>query len=293
MPKELPAVRLTDVSAEGSPPMVVAAPISSSSSEIPMDGSTVGIGTKADGSPSRIDLGSLPDPNTNASDPGIGIAASYLQDTGNPPTEPPAHAPDGLRQSSPALPRLSRAFSMPLASQLGHLRHPHTPLSPVARATRSPYDEMSTELADSAQMVIQTILQLSPPQLLDPAKEQFSACSLQIPTSSITALLTSMKNLNYMSANIPTFSPSGSPTPSTPEDESVPSVEKDNFDVGEMLQSVGDALGGLAAQAGVELVLFHGDVGMKHVCIRGDECAMLYALSHVRLSPVSPRSSSH
>ena len=61
------------------------------------------------------------------------------------------------------------------------------------------------------------------------------------------------------------------------------SVISEDFDIGEMLQSVGDALSGLAAQAGVELVLYHSDVGMRHVSVRGDECGVSYSLSHVCL----------
>ena len=55
----------------------------------------------------------------------------------------------------------------------------------------------------------------------------------------------------------------------------------DDFDIGELLQSVGDTLSGAAAQAGVDLVLYHGDVGMKHVSVKGDECGISYVLSHV------------
>jgi osomolarity two-component system response regulator SSK1 len=57
--------------------------------------------------------------------------------------------------------------------------------------------------------------------------------------------------------------------------------QQNDFDIGEMLQSVGDVLSGVAAQAGVDLVLFHGDVGMKHVTVRGDENGISFALSHV------------
>lgn len=181
--------------------------------------------------------------------------------------------------SSP--PRLSRAFSMPLPSQLGHLRNPHRSFSippPILEPFEDPssrFKELSVELADSVQLVIQTLLQISPPHLLDPAKEQFSGCSLSVPSPSVSAMLTAMKNLNYMSANISTLT----------EDKrlSQPPPEKfeDDFDVGEMLQSVGDTLSGFASQAGVELVLFHADVQMKHVSIRSDECGISYAISHV------------
>lgn len=197
-------------------------------------------------------------------------------------------------ERSPA-PRISRAFSMPLPSQLGPFQNPRRvssslDASPMAGPSEEPVhlQELSLELADSVQMVIQTLLQLSPPQVLDPAKEQFSACSLSIPTPSVSAMFTSMKNLNYMSANISTF---GVETPLS--SSSVPRRSKPasgtntyiDFDVGEMLQSVGDALSGVAAQAGVDLVLFHDDLAMRHVAVKGDESGLSYTLSHVSSIP--------
>ena len=194
----------------------------------------------------------------------------------------------------PPLPRLSRAFSMPLPSQLEPLRNPRRVASspdsddsPTIIELPPEYahvHELSLELADSVQMVIQTLLQLSPPQVLDPAKEQFSACSVSIPTPSISAMFTSMKNLNYMSANMSALSldPPLQRAAAASERLGIPVLHND-FDIGEMLQNVGDALSGGAAQAGVDLVLFHGDLGMKHVGVKGDESGLSYTLSHVRM----------
>ena len=53
------------------------------------------------------------------------------------------------------------------------------------------------------------------------------------------------------------------------------------FDIGEMLQCLGDALSGAAGQLGVDLVLYHGNIGIKHVYVSGDESAISFALSHV------------
>ncbi|KAH9894401.1 hypothetical protein C8Q73DRAFT_515355 [Cubamyces lactineus] len=198
----------------------------------------------------------------------------------------------------PTVPRISRALSMPLPSQLGPFQHPRRISNSsessfiLAEPPREPsyLEELSLELADSVQMVIQTLLQLSPPQVLDPAKEQFSACSLSIPTPSVSAMFTSMKNLNFMSANISTFSldPS-SPSQTVNRGRIRPEGGYNcvDFDVGEMLQSVGDALSGVAAQAGVDLVLFHDDLGMRHVAVRGDESGLSYTLSHVLRQVIS------
>ncbi|KAF8883424.1 hypothetical protein BD779DRAFT_1539884 [Infundibulicybe gibba] len=186
---------------------------------------------------------------------------------------------------APSFPRLSRAFSMPHPAQLGLLQNPHRPPSKQSRSDppspeASQFHEISMDLADSVQMVIQTMLQISPSQVLDPAREQFSACSLAVPTPSMSAMFTAMKNLNYISANLATLCSdpmkiAGEPPPTTP-----PLIHND-FDVGEILQSVGDALSGAAAQLGVDLVLYHADVGIKHVSVRGDESGVSYVLLHV------------
>lgn len=188
-----------------------------------------------------------------------------------------------------AIPSLSRALTMPLPSELGHLQNPRRKLpcpstdklssSAIDESgEHSQFHELSLELADSVQTMIQTLLQVSPPQVLDTTKEQFSACSLSVPTPSMSAMFTTMKNLNYISANMANFcstrTSSGSISEQTPHND---------FDIGEMLQSVGDALSGAAAQAGVDIVIFHGDVGLKHISVKGDESGTSYALSHVSL----------
>ena len=208
-----------------------------------------------------------------------------------------------LDQASHPL-RLSRAFSVPLPSQIGYLKNPkRTPLLALPPPAMQPssdmthFHELSLELADSVQMILQTLLQLSPAQVFDPVKEQLSACALPIPIPSISALFTVMKSLNYMSANMAAFS---TPLPSCPCDSSnqttnvdsnnpaisntalqVPQSSVRDFDIGETLQSVGDALSGMASDVGVDLVLFHGDVGMKHIAVQGDEIGICYALSYV------------
>lgn len=184
----------------------------------------------------------------------------------------------------------SPLFSCPVPSlppsQLSHLQHPHrqqmrsihsNPVTPVQPT--SPIDSLSVELADAFQMVIQTMLQISPPQVLESAKEQYSACSLSVPTPSMSAMFTAMKTLNYMSANLLMFYSSESGSLDYSEgDTKVQNV----FDIGELLQGVGDTSSAIAAQAGVDLVLHYGEVDVRHVYVKGDECGIVYALLHVR-----------
>lgn len=202
---------------------------------------------------------------------------------------------------NPIIPRFSRATSMPMPSQLEHLKNPRrtAPISPEkpsqplptdAIAESSRFHELSLELADSVQMVVQTLLQISPTQILDPAKEQFAACSLSVPTACMSAVFTTMKNLNYISANMPdlcadTFNPafssnftSKAPRLTLP---GPPVTAATDFDIGEMLQGVGDASSGRAAEVGADLVLFHSDVGMRHIAVKGVECGISNVLTHV------------
>jgi osomolarity two-component system response regulator SSK1 len=194
-----------------------------------------------------------------------------------------------LAENSLPIPRISRALSTPTPAQLFQLRNPRRgisdgewnpkPLDPTPDFEQ--FHDLSLELADSVQAVVQTLLQFCPPQVLDTAKEQFSGCSISVPTASMSAILTSMKNLNYISAHMCTFGfPSSNLYAEVPPRNS-PAPIMSHFDIGEMLQAVGDSLSGLAAQAGIDLVLFHQDVGMKHVAVKGDESCLSYLLSYV------------
>lgn len=214
---------------------------------------------------------------------------------------------DGL---APSMPAFNRTFSAPLPSRVGFLRHPLSPLadplnsysahslrhdsissvlsrpSASSRSTgsttlasdgeESSIQTLSLELADSVQSAIQTLLHLSPPHILDNAKEQYSGCSVQMPTTSLSALLTAMKSLNFFSANAQTFMEGAKGNGLLGR-----SSASSDFDIGELLQSIADLLSGQAAQAGVDLVLFHGDVGIKHVSVGGDSEGLGYLLAHV------------
>ena len=242
----------------------------------------------------NLDQSSLPAPEVGAvnSSPDVPPTHKKTPSDETEDTTPAYSATSGrdAGEGSPPLPRISRAFSAPTPAQLHQLRNPRRtisdnewnprPLDPTPDFEQ--FHDLSLELADSVQAVVQTLLQFCPPQVLDTAKEQFSGCSISVPTPSMSAILTSMKNLNYMSAHICTFGfPSGtSRTDATPRNPPAPVMS--HFDIGEMLQAVGDSLSGLAAQAGIDLVLFHQDVGMKHVAVKGDESCLSYLLSYVR-----------
>jgi osomolarity two-component system, response regulator SSK1 len=188
---------------------------------------------------------------------------------------------------TPSHPPIPRALSMPDPSLLASLRNPirHFDSPSIGSETSgtipttqsSPLQELPLELANLAQLAIQIMLPISPPHVFEPAKEQVSACALSVPIPSVSGMFTLLKKLNYISANMATFclpNENGSPPPQ---------ATASDFDIGEMLQNVADAVSGAAAHAGVELVLFHGDVALKHIWVGGDEGGMAYLLSHVSL----------
>ncbi|QRV72060.1 Hybrid signal transduction histidine kinase [Ceratobasidium sp. AG-Ba] len=133
-----------------------------------------------------------------------------------------------LLATTPLL-RLALALSMPVASQLGHLRYPRRPpgfaspgsslygssqsyiprlssIYPVPNSVLPKYyigaadnhfrlSGLSFELC--CQLIIHTLLQLSFLHLLDPAHEQFCAHTLQMPTASIGTMLAAVEGLNW------------------------------------------------------------------------------------------------
>lgn len=208
----------------------------------------------------------------------------HLKHPMSPPTDPyrsyNAHASaSSSRKSSLSqtdvkpLPALPPSAIMEMTKALESLAIPSEPV-------QTPLQTLSLELADSLQSAIQTLLHLSPPHMLDNAKEQYSGCTVQMPTTSLSALLTSMKGLNYLSANVQALCHEQHVQGLGILDQAKPA---EDFDIGELVQSVADLLSGQAAQLGVDLVLFHGDVGIKHVSVRGDGQGLGYALSHVSL----------
>ncbi|KAK6902943.1 hypothetical protein I203_108204 [Kwoniella mangroviensis CBS 8507] len=188
-------------------------------------------------------------------------------------------------------PQFNRTFSSPLPQRLGYLRHPLSPVydplgtghpppmssitepPPTAKPPPTALHSVSLEFADSLQSAIQILLHLSPPHLLDNAKEQYSGCTVQVPATSLSALLTSMRGLNFLSANAEELVEGLDHGPLMRKGE--------DFDIGELLQNVADMLSGQASQKAVDFVLFHGDVGIKHVSVHGDGEGLGYALSHV------------
>lgn len=181
--------------------------------------------------------------------------------------------------------QLQRAYTAPMSARLGQLAQPglsnfiHTSDDSSDSHPKALQKQTSQELANLVQLSVQTIIQLSPPHLLDLAKEQYAACGLTFPTPSISSFLTISKVLNYLS--VFTSSPHRSSRLISPK-------FNHSWDIGEMLQGIADSLAGLAAERSINIVLAHAGANLHHVSVKGDrasinEGSLSFGLLHVSL----------
>ncbi|CAG8515202.1 10648_t:CDS:2 [Paraglomus brasilianum] len=135
----------------------------------------------------------------------------------------------------------------------------------------------STLLCQNTQMALETIEQLAPSNFLSGSHEQLTACSIPVPTASIDAVHTSLKAIEYISTHIESLSALLYATPS-----GIPlSDVRTCFDIGQMVQNIGDATAGGAAVAQVELIIYHVDYAFYHLNVIGDESALRYSCMYI------------
>ncbi|CAG8502124.1 929_t:CDS:2 [Paraglomus occultum] len=138
-------------------------------------------------------------------------------------------------------------------------------------------DTASTLLCHNTQMALETIEQLAPSNFLSGSHEQLTACSIPVPTASIDAVHTSLKAIEYISTHIERLSKLIYATPS-----GIPlSDVRTCFDIGQMVQNIGDATAGGAAVAQVELIIYHVDYAFHHLNVIGDESALRYSCMYL------------
>ncbi|KAL7330257.1 Two-component response regulator SSK1p [Mucor circinelloides] len=140
---------------------------------------------------------------------------------------------------------------------------------------------VSQEIRDAALMVIATLEQFSPSSILSNTHELLSACSIAVPIASISAINTTIKQACHISSHLNLVARMLRDSESLddiPEQERVKSNVSQDFDVGELLQNVGDALAGMSAKLGVHFVVFHTDNGLYYPNVIGDEDAIKHAL---------------
>ncbi|ORX90733.1 hypothetical protein K493DRAFT_287695 [Basidiobolus meristosporus CBS 931.73] len=130
---------------------------------------------------------------------------------------------------------------------------------------------MATEFGDATSMVVQTVQQLSPRELLLKPQEHVSACSIPIPTASVTAIHSSLSHITNLSTHLDVISQLFLNDKLTNHRFRAILSKKTEFEIGDLIQSIGDILAGTAAEANIELVLCHGDSGLHHTRVLGNE----------------------
>jgi osomolarity two-component system response regulator SSK1 len=144
---------------------------------------------------------------------------------------------------------------------------------------------VSQEIQDVALMVITTLEQFSPASILSNTHELLSACSLAVPISSISAIHITIRQMCHISSHLQLLSKFTVQTWSREENNSLlPPFGHAEFDIGELLQNVSDALAGVAAKIDVNLVIYHCDSSLHHYIVVGDEGAIRHTLFNVSLS---------
>lgn len=143
---------------------------------------------------------------------------------------------------------------------------------------------VSQEIRDASLMVIATLEQFSPSSILCNTHELLSACSIAVPITSITAIHTTIQQACHVSSHLNLISrmlrEANAKTPYT-EEQKVRSNVKQDFDVSELIQNVGDALAGMASKLGVHFVIYHTDNGLYYSNVIGDQDAIKHALINV------------
>lgn len=138
----------------------------------------------------------------------------------------------------------------------------------------------SQEIKDAAVMIMSTLEQFAPPSILSNTYELLSACSMAVPITTISAINTTVKQACHIGSQLKVLS---SMLSEHIKSESVETTVNEPFDVGELVQNVGDALAGMSAKLGVHFVIYHMDNGLHYSTIIGDEDATRHTLVHVSM----------
>ncbi|KAI9481318.1 MAG: hypothetical protein EXX96DRAFT_566222 [Benjaminiella poitrasii] len=140
---------------------------------------------------------------------------------------------------------------------------------------------ISQEIRDAGLMVMATLEQFSPSSILSNTHELLSACSIAVPIASISAINTTIQEACHISSHLNLISKmlKDSHTDCTiPEDKIMKLTVNNEFDAGEVIQNIGDALAGMSAKLGVHFVIYHVDNGFYYPNVIGNEDAIKHAL---------------
>jgi hypothetical protein len=139
---------------------------------------------------------------------------------------------------------------------------------------------LATEIEDATVMLTATLHYFSPSRILEGSHELLAACSIPVPIASISAINTTTKQVRYLSSHLPLLA-----RLSLAQSDINMEIEKSTvdteFDIGDMLQAVGDAMAGVASKLGAKLVIYHSDNALHYTNVRGDEDVLRHTLINV------------
>jgi hypothetical protein len=148
----------------------------------------------------------------------------------------------------------------------------HSPFSKIELNEIPPHLEIaSREICDVAHMVTSIIEQYAPIFISPVSQEYLSSCSIAMPIASTLAISTAMKQIIHISSGLQ------KPTSSPPQGQ----VQTNNFDLCELLQSVGDAMEGVCATSDVAMVIYFTDSEWKSICIESNPGFLRHGLIRV------------
>jgi osomolarity two-component system response regulator SSK1 len=148
---------------------------------------------------------------------------------------------------------------------------------------------VSQEIRDAALMAMATLEQFAPPSILCNTHELLSACSIAVPIAGISAINTTIKQACHITSHLNLLSRMLREADThhvIPEKDRVKSFVNREFDMGELVQNVGDALAGISAKLGVHFVIYHTDNGLYYTNVIGDEDATKHVLINVCSIPL-------
>lgn len=139
----------------------------------------------------------------------------------------------------------------------------------------------SRDIGDASAMITATLEQFAPPSILSNTYELLSACSMAVPITTISAINTTVKQACHIGSQLKVLSDMLSEH--VKPKKTIETTAHHSFNIGELVQNVGDALAGLSAKLGIHFIIYHMDNGLHYTNIIGDEDATRHALVHVRL----------
>ncbi|KAI9596384.1 hypothetical protein BDF19DRAFT_421909 [Syncephalis fuscata] len=128
---------------------------------------------------------------------------------------------------------------------------------------------ITEEIRDASRIGKASIMRLAPPAVLAAySREHLAACSIPIPTASIASVDAVLSHIEHLGKHLECLN---NTTPLLDHKDSPLSGHLPQFDVGELLQRVGDMMAGCATCAKVEVVIYHAEAQICHRMVYGDE----------------------